>query len=129
MQMSSKAGRRTFLIVGIISLINSLIISFASLSVGEFFVGYELVFLGTTVMTFCLAYLYPQFKENDERSKRIKEKGMFFSYFFILGYMAILMPLLQFEVVNLNGYQTVCLLTTLTIITVFSSFVVLSKRY
>ncbi|QGQ48295.1 hypothetical protein [Metabacillus sediminilitoris] len=127
--MSSKAGRRFFLISGFIFLFYSLLIGFSSISTGAFFVGHELVFLGTTVMSFCLAYLYPQFKENDERSKRIRERGMFFSYFFILCYMVILMPLFQFEIINLNGYQTVSLLATLTIITVFSSFVVLSKRY
>ncbi|WP_243291773.1 hypothetical protein [Bacillus sp. FJAT-47783] len=129
MQMSSKVGRRFFLISGFVFLFYSLLIGFASVTTGAFFVGHELVFLGTTVMSFCLSYLYPQFKENDERSKRIRERGMFFSYFFILGYMIILMLLFQFEILDLNGYQTVCLLATLTIITVFSSFVVLSKRY
>lgn len=129
MQMSSKVGRRFFLISGFIFLFYSLLIGFVSITTGAFFVGHELVFLGTTVMSFCLSYLYPQFKENDERSKRIRERGMFFSYFFILGYMIILMLLFQFEIIDLNGYQTVCLLATLTIITVFSSFVVLSKRY
>ncbi|MFP7300579.1 hypothetical protein [Neobacillus niacini] len=128
MQMSSKSGRRFFLISGFIILINSLLIGFASISTGKFFVGHELVFLGTTILSFCLSYLYPQFKENDERSKRIRERGMFFSYFFILGYMAILMSLFQFEIIDLNGYQTVSLLITLTIITVFTSFIVLSKR-
>ncbi|WP_054636109.1 hypothetical protein [Thalassobacillus sp. C254] len=129
MQMSNKAGRMFFLITGFVLLIYSVLICYASISTGNFFVGHELVLAGTTLMTFSLSYLYPQFKENDERSKRIRERGMFFSYFFILGYMIILMPLLQFELVSLTGYQTVSLLAALTIITVFSSFVVLAKRY
>ncbi|MBM7605193.1 drug/metabolite transporter (DMT)-like permease [Metabacillus crassostreae] len=129
MQMSSKVGRRFFLFSGLLFLFYSLLLSFASISTGGFFVGYEFVFLGSTVICFCLSYLYPQFKENDERSKRIRERGMFVSYFFILGYMVVLMPLLYFEIIQLSGYQTVSLLATLTIITVFSSFVVLSKRY
>ena len=129
MQMSSKVGRRFFLICGFLFLFYSLLIGFASISTGAFFVGHELVFLSTTVMAFCLSYLYPQFKENDERSKKIRERGMFFSYFFILGYMVILMSLFQFGIIYLNGYQTVSVLATLTIITVFTSFVVLSKRY
>lgn len=127
--MSSKTGRRLFLLFGLIFLSNSLLLLFSSISTGAFFAGYELVFLGTAVMSFCLAYLYPQFKDNDERAKRIRERGMFISYFFILGYMIILMPLLQFELIVLSGYQTVSLLSTMTIITVFSSFVVLSKRF
>ncbi|MFC5711791.1 hypothetical protein ACFPU1_03265 [Thalassorhabdus alkalitolerans] len=129
MQMSNKAGRMFFLITGFVLLIYSVLICYASISTGNFFVGHELVLAGTTLMTFSLSYLYPQFKENDERSKRIRERGMFFSYFFILGYMIILMPLLQFELVTLTGYQSVSLLAALTIITVFSSFVVLAKRY
>ena len=129
MKMSNKAGRRFFFISGIIFLIYCFLIGFASISTGKFFVGHELVLLGTTVMCFCLSYLYPQFKENDERTKRIRERGMFYSYFFILGYMVILMPLFQLGIIDLNGYQTVSLLATLTIITVFSSFVVLSRRY
>jgi len=127
--MNSKTGRRLFLLFGFIFLSISLLLLFSSISTGAFFAGYELVFLGTAVMSFCLAYLYPQFKDNDERAKRIRERGMFISYFFILGYMIILMPLLQFELIVLSGYQTVSLLSTMTIITVFTSFVVLSKRF
>ncbi|QDP41951.1 hypothetical protein [Radiobacillus deserti] len=129
MKLSNKAGRRLFLISGIVFLAYTLLIGYASISSGTFFVGHELVHVSMTVMSFCLAYLYPQFKENDERTKRIRERGMFFSYFFILGYMVILMSLFQYNVLDLNGYQTVSLLAMLTIVTVFSSFVILSKRY
>ncbi|MBM7578670.1 hypothetical protein [Jeotgalibacillus terrae] len=129
MQMSSKAGRRTFVIFGLIFLSYSILINFATISTGNFFAGHEAVFIGTTIMCFCLAYLYPQFKENDERSKRIKEKGMFFSYFFILGYMVILIFLFQIDGFMLDGLQTVSLLAALTISTVFISFVVLARRY
>lgn len=54
---------------------------------------------------------------------------MFFSYFFILGYSIILMGLFQFKVIHVDGYQTICLVVSLIIMTVFISFVVLSKRY
>ncbi|MGF2614789.1 hypothetical protein FZC84_08070 [Rossellomorea vietnamensis] len=129
MQMSSKTGRRFFFFNGILFLLFGLLMGYASISTGAFFVGHELVFVSTTVMCFCLSYLYPQFKDNDERTKRIRERGMFYSYFFILSYMIILMPLLQLNVIDLTGYQTVSLLATLTISTVFLSFVFLSKRY
>ncbi|UOE94930.1 hypothetical protein [Alkalihalobacillus sp. LMS39] len=62
MQLSSKVGRRFFLICGFLFLFYSLLMGFASISTGAFFAGYELVFLSSTVMAFCLAYLYPQFK-------------------------------------------------------------------
>ncbi|WP_347551919.1 hypothetical protein ABFG93_07355 [Pseudalkalibacillus hwajinpoensis] len=46
------------------------------------------------VMSFCLSYLFPQFKMKDERSRMIREKGMFYSYFFMLGYIIVFIPLL-----------------------------------
>ncbi|GGP16901.1 hypothetical protein [Oceanobacillus neutriphilus] len=129
MKMNSKTGRIFFLIAGFIFLFYTLLIGFASITTGNFFAGYELVYFSVTIMSFCLAYLYPQFKDNDERTKRIRERGIFFSFFIIVGYMVILMPLFQFEVIHLNGYQTVSILASLAIATVFSSFVILSKRY
>ncbi|WP_244094266.1 hypothetical protein [Jeotgalibacillus salarius] len=89
MQMSSKAGRKTFFIFGLVFLSFGILINVVSIASGNFFVGHEFVYIGTTVMCFCLSYLYPQFKENDERSKKIKERGMFFSYIFIMGYMLV----------------------------------------
>ncbi|MDQ0257980.1 uncharacterized membrane protein YobD (UPF0266 family) [Evansella vedderi] len=86
------------------------------------------IILAMAVMSFCLSYLYPQFRENKERAKRIKEKGMFISFFFIFGYMLIFMVLFQFNILDLDGYETISILVPLTIITVWISFVVYSKR-
>jgi len=115
-------------VFGFVFLLFSVIFSIASITTGVFPVGQELVTFGISVMAFCLAYLYPQFKENDERSKLIREKGMFYSYFIIMGFLIIISGLFQFNVINLNGIQTVYLIQTLIIITVFLSFVVLSKK-
>ncbi|GLO65571.1 hypothetical protein MACH08_13550 [Oceanobacillus kimchii] len=54
---------------------------------------------------------------------------MFFSYSFFAAYSLILMLMFQFEVLSLSEYQTVTLMASLMIINVFSSFVILSKRY
>lgn len=129
MRISSKEVQRTYFIFGVLFLIFSLLIGTATISTRSFPVGHEFVLFGLTVMSFSLSYLYPHFKDNDERSKRIRETGMFFSYFFIIGYMIILMALFSLNMINIDGYQTVCLLVGLTTVTVFSSFVVLSKRY
>lgn len=126
--MKNKHGQRLYIIFGFVFLFFSVIFSIASITTGVFPVGQELVTFGISVMAFCLAYLYPQFKENDERSKLIREKGMFYSYFIIIGFLIIISGLFQFNVINLNGIQTVYLIQTLIIITVFLSFVVLSKK-
>jgi drug/metabolite transporter (DMT)-like permease len=128
MKMSNKYAQPFYIVFGFIFLLFSLIFSSASITTGVFPVGQELVTFGVSVMAFCLAYLYPQFKENDERSKLIREKGMFYSYFIIMGFLIIISGLFQFNVINLNGIQTVYLIQTLIIITVFLSFVVLSKK-
>ena len=36
--------------------------------------------LGMMIMSFCLSYLHPQFKEKDERMKLIRYKGMFVTF-------------------------------------------------
>ncbi|SET51648.1 hypothetical protein SAMN05421676_105159 [Salinibacillus kushneri] len=127
--MNKKTGQIQFVVFGFLFLAFSVIASIASISAGVFPMGHDIVLFGVSVMAFCNAYLYPQFKENDERSKRIREKGMFISYFFILGYMIILMGLFQFNVITLSGYQSVSVLAALTMMTVFISFVVFSRRF
>ena len=126
--MNKKSGQLLYIVFGFLFLAFSIIFSIASISDGMFPLGPDIVLFGVSVMAFCNAYLYPQFKENDERSKRIREKGMFISYFFILGYMIVFMGLFQLNVLTLDGYQTVCILAALTMMTVFISFVVFSKR-
>lgn len=126
--MKNKHGRGLYSVFGFVFLIFSLIFSIASITTGVFPVGQELVLFSISVVAFCLAYLYPQFKDNDERSKLIREKGMFYSYFIIIGFLMIMSGLFQFKVINLNGIQTLYVIQTLIIITVFLSFVVLSKK-
>jgi len=53
---------------------------------------------------------------------------MFYSYFIIIGFLMIMSGLFQFNIINLNGIQTLYVIQTLIIITVFLSFVVLSKK-
>ena|SRR5665647_792084 len=128
MKMSNKFAQRLYFVFGIIFLLFSVMLSIASITTGVFPAGQELITFGVSIMAFCLAYLYPQFKQNDERSKLIREKGMFFSYIIIMGLMMILSGLFQFNIINLNGAQTVYLIETLTVITVFLSFIIISIK-
>lgn len=111
--LGNKSNQRLYIFFGLLFLANTALLVTVSISGGGSLKGYEFVMFGISIMVFCIAYIYPQFKDNDERSKRIKEKGMFFSYFFILGYSIILMGLFQFKVIHLDGYQTI----------LFSSFI------
>ncbi|MDQ0268353.1 hypothetical protein [Cytobacillus purgationiresistens] len=79
-------------------------------------------------MCFCLAYLYPQIKENDERAQKIREKAMYNGYIFLMVYIIIFMFLFRFNLIQLDGSQTINLLSCLIIVTLFSNLVVLAKR-
>ncbi|WP_058306222.1 hypothetical protein [Gracilibacillus massiliensis] len=127
--MEKQYDRKLFFIFGIMFTLLSLLFNWATISTGVFPAGHDIMLIAMTVMSFSNAYLAPQFVKNDERTKKIKERGMFFSYFINLGYLIILMTLLQFKILDVTAYQVVCMIAALTIMTVFVSFVVLSKRY
>lgn len=128
MKKRNQASRSTFMVFGFVFLVFAALFINASISTGVFPVGHDILLIGVSVMAFCNAYLYPQFKVNDERSRIIREKGMFYSYFILLGILAVFMTLFQFTGLQLDGYQTVSVIATLLMITVFTSFVVVSKR-
>lgn len=81
------------------------------------------------VMCCCMAYLSPQMKQQDERFKLIREKGMFYSYFAIVVYLIGLMWLIQFDVIAISAIHVVMLLAFLISSTVFITMVVVSKIY
>ncbi|WP_210471270.1 hypothetical protein [Sporosarcina sp. 6E9] len=128
MTSTIKSMQTAFIVLGSLFLLFSIIFSTATISIGIFPVGHELIMLSVSIMAFCNAYLYPQFKSNDERSRSIREKGMFYSYFVLVGYLVVFMTLFQFNLLNLDGYQMVCVIAALLISTVFISMVVISKR-
>jgi len=80
------------------------------------------------VMSFCMSYLFPHLKMKDERSRIIREKGMFYAYFAMLGYFFIFMTLLTFNVIEISALTTVNILVALMIATVFISMVIVAKR-
>ncbi|AZQ48594.1 permease [Bacillus sp. GX] len=85
--------------------------------------------LGMMIMSFCLSYLHPQFKEKDERMKLIRYKGMFFSFFALIAYYLLFSFGLNLKILTLSATELLNILMALTMSTVFISFVVLSKRY
>ncbi|QTN01324.1 permease [Sediminibacillus dalangtanensis] len=89
----------------------------------------NLIWLAMAVMAFCLSYLFPQFIQKDERMKLIRQKGIFFSFFAFLFYSILLTTLLHTNLIQLTGSETISILTSLMICTVFISWVVLSKIY
>lgn len=118
-----------FLILGVIfSLISGMLIFVAimanSTSPGTFY-----MMLSMGIMSFCLSYLFPEFKQNDERVKLIKQKGIFASFLIFMGYLMIFFTIFQFWDTSITALYMLQIFAGLMISTVYLSFVVYSKVY
>lgn len=122
-------SQKAFLILGIVFSVLGGFLFYVAFMARETPVLMTSTFFAVAIMCFCLSYLYPQFKQKDERMKLIRQKGMFYSYFVLLFYYFVLIIIIQFDIVQITALQVLNLLSALTIITVFISWVILSKLY
>lgn len=122
-------SKTQFLILGIIFSLLSGMWLFVAVMAGSAPAGTFYIIFSMTVMSFCLSYLYPEFKQNDERIKLIKQKGTFTSFFIFLGYLMIFFTLFQFWNIDITPQYMIQILAGLMISTVSISFVFYSKIY
>ena len=119
--------RAIFLILGFIMLVNTTIINGAYISVGKF---PELMSVALTIMIFCLAYLSPHLDVKDERAQKIRERAIYISYFWGMGFAIILMIIFNPNTnIDLAVYQVLTLFIALYISTVFINMVYYAKKY
>ncbi|RDY70719.1 permease [Halobacillus trueperi] len=81
------------------------------------------------VLSFSMSYLYPQFKQKDERMKWIRHKAVFYSFFIIMGVMGVFHLMISLQVVVLSAVDLLNVLLALNIVTVFLTMVILARRY
>jgi hypothetical protein len=117
-----------YLIIGWVMALQTAFLFFIGITVGEF-PYFALTPMSLTVLSFCMHFLYPQFKQKDERMKVIREKGIFYSYFAILLYHIIFMTIVQFDIIELTAMNLLNIMTSLIIMTVFISMVIMAKIY
>ncbi|MED1738000.1 hypothetical protein P4U97_00405 [Bacillus swezeyi] len=90
----------------------------------------ELLMLGAMAfLSFAAGYLYPQFKQKDERSQLIRQKGMEYSMIALSVYFLVLILGMQLGFITLAAVDVVRVLVSLQIITIFSSWIILSKKF
>lgn len=122
-------SRKTYMIFGIVFTLLGAFYLFVSLMAKGSPLPQAYVTFALAIMSFCMSYLFPHLKSKDERSKLIREKGMFYAYFAMLGYFFIFMTLLSFNVMEISALTMVNILMALMIATVFVSMVIVAKRY
>lgn len=117
-----------FLILGFIFFINALIMNGVSIIAGKF--PDALMAIALTIMCFCLAYLTPHFAVKDERAQKIRERAVYMSYFWGIGFAIILMIIFNpVSAIDLAAFHVLSLFMALYISTVFLTMVYYAKRY
>ena len=119
---------KAYLILGWFLALQTVFLFFVGITAKQF-PYFALTPMSLTVLSFCMYYLYPQFKQKDERMKMIREKGIFYSYFAILVFHFIFMTILQFDLIQLTAMNLLNILTSLIIMTVFISMVIMARIY
>ncbi|MDC3414759.1 permease [Terrihalobacillus insolitus] len=122
-------SRVSFVILGILFSVMTGFMIFAGFMADTAPPSMTYITLALTVMSLSLSYLYPQFRQKDERMKLIRQKGMFASFVAMAIYIMAFNIGLQFELITLTANQLIQALTVLMISTLFISFVVYSKIY
>lgn len=80
-------------------------------------------------LSFAQGYLYPQFEQKDERAQLIRQKGMQYSMIALSVYFLVLIFGMQLGFFMLAAFDILCILVSLQIITLFSSWMILSKKF
>ncbi|MFP3339033.1 hypothetical protein R0J91_13715, partial [Micrococcus sp. SIMBA_131] len=94
---------KAYVIFGVFFALNALLLLSVGIGTGNEPIPASYMLISMSIMGFCLSYLQPQFKAKDERSRMIREKGMFYSYFAVLGYIMVFLSLLQFNIVDISA--------------------------
>lgn len=124
--MNSK--RTLFLLLGVIFLLNGLIINGASMYAGQF--PGALMAFAMAVMSFCLAYLSPHFAAKDERAQAIRERAVYISYFWGVGFAILLMLLFNpMSPLQVTAFHALSMFMAFYISVVFLSMVYYAKKY
>lgn len=115
--------------MGVIMFLNAVIVNGTYIIEKKFPEG--LLFIAITIMCFCLAYLSDHFSVKDERAQKIKERGIYVSYFWMLGIIVILLLLNHpyLGMINISAYHLLTLIASLFITVVFINMVYFAKKY
>lgn len=123
-------SQRLYLMVGILFTIIFSAISFLFFITGQLS-GIEVFNFGAAIyMIVAIFYLYPQFKDNDERTKAIRQKGMYYTVFIVLFVLLVVMGLHQFDAITLTltPVEIIQTILSLILITVWTTWILLSGK-
>lgn len=124
-----RKNKLIFLFLGVIMFLNAMVVNWAYISTGKFPEG--LMLLAISIMSFSLAYLSDHFSAKDERAQKIRERGIYVSYFWMLGIISILLIFVNpyLNIINISAYHLLTTLLSLYITVVFLNMVYYARKY
>lgn len=122
-------SQRNFYFLGVLFLILLGVIAFFRVATNSLsFI--EILMYGTAAfICFARGYIYHQFKQKDERANFIKQKGMKYSFIALLIYLVLILYGTYFNVITLTIFEIISTVIALTLITLFTSMIILSKKH
>lgn len=121
--------RASFLILGVFFIVLAGLTGFAAIMAESPPAGIFYVTIAMAVVSFSMAYLYPQFIQKDERMKLIRQKGTMASFVAMVIYFIFFTTALQFNWIDAPAYYLFQVFGALMISTVFISFVIYARLY
>lgn len=123
-----KGSKATYIVLGIIMSALAILYNGADIYVGQF--PNDLMIVAMAIICFCMAYLAPHFEAKDERAQKIRERAVYMSYFWVLGFSVILMIVFNpISNINMASFEVVSLLMALFISIVFLNMAYYAKKY
>lgn len=116
-----------YLILSIFFLILSILFNLNTFIEGSF--PENILLFALTIITFCLFILSDHFIPKDERTKKIKEKSIYSSFFLIALFLISLYILSNIYNNFINITNLIMLIISFQLAIVFISFVYHSKKY
>ncbi|MBN8235361.1 permease [Halobacillus kuroshimensis] len=120
---------RTFIVLGSLLGVMGLSVLIIGLLADGSVQGHSFSMLSLSVLAFCMSYLYPQFKQKDERMKSIRQKAVSYAFTSGIGYMLIFSLLAELNVLKMDVSSVLSLIIALSMTTLFLLLVFLARKY
>ncbi|MEW9503032.1 hypothetical protein [Jeotgalibacillus marinus] len=122
-------NRNLFLICGVFFFLMFILMIGSTFIAGDESFNYNsLIFLSMAILSLSQYYMFPHLKENDERSKEIKLKSIFYSNIVFAGLMVLILLILTINLISIEAVDLLKLMIALFIVISPILMILISKR-
>lgn len=121
-------SRKFFYLFGILMFFILSVRLILSIMTGTFSIVEIASWSALTFMSFAIGYLQPQVHRKDERMQYIKKTTMHYSLRVIVSFIFVLTITLQTNLLTLKSIEVLAILTGFSTITIFTIWIIISKR-